>query len=418
MMILLLLLYAVFLTSSFFRLGHPHDSSNNYAFQKIIQHGVLAAAAAKTGASSCFVHASRMGSHDRPHEAVGRRILPLAFSARRFKEQRLQTFLEHNDQTYKHDSTSSLVSSLSEKPAWMGQTETYDNDNNTNKRKKNDAVEAYYLVWSPGVWKKMAMTSVVLGCGHVLWLFWFRRFGGKAMAGVGTTIMSATATTCHDEHNPQHGVGPVMLQTVVLPMLSSACCAIQLFVWNVLGWGCAGFNTVLGPLRPYFIPLFVYTHTVIVPRQQRPVMVLLSWTLTFLPELLHIWNKTKLLLFERKNATPLQYHTQTLQEPSRTILTTTTTKHNTTVPQPTTTRTTIDLMIPSMGCVACIRKIDSTLQGMEFVKEAQSWLQEGGGQASVTFDASSPSEADSKSRELVEAVRRAGFPTCTLQTPR
>ena len=40
----------------------------------------------------------------------------------------------------------------------------------------------------------------------------------------------------------------------VVGLLSSSCCALQL-VLNAFSVGCAGFNTVLGPLRPYLLAL-------------------------------------------------------------------------------------------------------------------------------------------------------------------
>ena len=39
-----------------------------------------------------------------------------------------------------------------------------------------------------------------------------------------------------------------------LGLLSSSCCALQLLL-NYLSFGCAGFNTVLGPLRPQFLAI-------------------------------------------------------------------------------------------------------------------------------------------------------------------
>jgi hypothetical protein len=38
----------------------------------------------------------------------------------------------------------------------------------------------------------------------------------------------------------------------VLGLLSSSCCALQLLL-NLFSFGCAGFNTILGPLRPFLM---------------------------------------------------------------------------------------------------------------------------------------------------------------------
>ena len=40
----------------------------------------------------------------------------------------------------------------------------------------------------------------------------------------------------------------------VFGLLSSSCCLLQLLL-NLMSVGCAGFNTVLGPLRPFFLAL-------------------------------------------------------------------------------------------------------------------------------------------------------------------
>lgn len=42
----------------------------------------------------------------------------------------------------------------------------------------------------------------------------------------------------------------------LLGLLSSSCCALQLIL-NAMSFGCAGFNTVLGPLRPTFLAFAV-----------------------------------------------------------------------------------------------------------------------------------------------------------------
>jgi hypothetical protein len=39
---------------------------------------------------------------------------------------------------------------------------------------------------------------------------------------------------------------------VLGPLMASACCALQL-VMNLLNAGCAKFNTILGPWRPFFL---------------------------------------------------------------------------------------------------------------------------------------------------------------------
>ena len=85
-----------------------------------------------------------------------------------------------------------------------------------------------------------------------------------------------------------------------LGLLSSACCLIQLIL-NALSVGCAGFNTALGPVRPYFLALAavlqacVWTIEVDARAHGAPadnsvaVGLLLCVGLSFLPEALSLW---------------------------------------------------------------------------------------------------------------------------------
>eukprot|EP00618_Florenciella_parvula_P032361 CAMPEP_0119500150 /NCGR_PEP_ID=MMETSP1344-20130328/22375_1 /TAXON_ID=236787 /ORGANISM="Florenciella parvula, Strain CCMP2471" /LENGTH=348 /DNA_ID=CAMNT_0007536205 /DNA_START=1 /DNA_END=1044 /DNA_ORIENTATION=+ len=82
-----------------------------------------------------------------------------------------------------------------------------------------------------------------------------------------------------------------------LSLLSSSCCVIQLLL-NSLSLGCAGFNTVLGPVRPAFLALTVIAqyHSVQVGLAARHLHVpmavataALSWSLTLAPELVYLY---------------------------------------------------------------------------------------------------------------------------------
>jgi hypothetical protein len=96
----------------------------------------------------------------------------------------------------------------------------------------------YHLVWSPNFWKKM-LVSVAL------WLAVVQYGGGRAGFGSASSVAcrgGGPSATTRAAGLP----GGALSSSVVLPLLSSGCCAIQLLVNALTGWGCAGFNSYLG----------------------------------------------------------------------------------------------------------------------------------------------------------------------------
>eukprot|EP00547_Thalassionema_nitzschioides_P011021 CAMPEP_0194256476 /NCGR_PEP_ID=MMETSP0158-20130606/36780_1 /TAXON_ID=33649 /ORGANISM="Thalassionema nitzschioides, Strain L26-B" /LENGTH=275 /DNA_ID=CAMNT_0038995169 /DNA_START=1 /DNA_END=825 /DNA_ORIENTATION=- len=89
---------------------------------------------------------------------------------------------------------------------------------------------------------------------------------------VNLSIMLTIAFLCHQNTipalthlttNTYYSIIEFMMKTAnefacwsILGLLSSACCAIQIIL-NAFSLGCAGFNTILGPLRPMFVALTV-----------------------------------------------------------------------------------------------------------------------------------------------------------------
>jgi len=79
----------------------------------------------------------------------------------------------------------------------------------------------------------------------------------------------------------------------LLGLLSSSCCALQLLL-NLFSFGCAGFNTVLGPLRPTFMAFMIVSqifawHTAYQQPFQVPSLITstaIAILLTLLPEFL------------------------------------------------------------------------------------------------------------------------------------
>lgn len=86
---------------------------------------------------------------------------------------------------------------------------------------------------------------------------------------------------------PQHIVHTCTVgkNLYALPMLAGSCCFIQL-VMNVLAGGCAGFNSLLGPIRPLFLSLLVYITWI--RYTDVPLWThILRWFIALLPELVH-----------------------------------------------------------------------------------------------------------------------------------
>ena len=245
-------------------------------------------------------------------------------------------------------------------------------------------VRSYYVLWSPGVFKKTLYSLIALMI--------FR---------LATTPFQSQFTKLIDKTTPS----PLsfILQLVVLPLLSSACCGIQLLINALVGaGGCAGFNKYLGPLRPYFLALlFSVTATTFPYRQSRSMVViwarysLLRWFVALMPELVHLWNVYGKGMFHR--------HADRHGEADKLF-------------------TTIEMVIPSMGCVACINKIDSSMRrcAPDHIEEAKSWLEPSGkgGRALVRVTASTKQEVERLAQSLVDAVRDAGFQTCSLDSIR
>lgn len=73
------------------------------------------------------------------------------------------------------------------------------------------------------------------------------------------------------------------------------------------------------------------------------------------------------------------------------------------------------LDIPTMGCVACVNKVDNSIRQCKSasnIKEEMSWLTDDkakGGIADVTLSARTSEEIDEIIKDIVAAVETAGF---------
>lgn len=98
--------------------------------------------------------------------------------------------------------------------------------------------DKYHLIWSPNFWKKFLMSTAI-------WFFVqyaFANLGGR------TSSVSHDLPACHGlpDSTPTMGLPRLLSSSIGLPLLSSSCCALQLMMNALTGWGCAGFNSYLG----------------------------------------------------------------------------------------------------------------------------------------------------------------------------
>ena len=236
--------------------------------------------------------------------------------------------------------------------------------------------ESYHLIWSPGAWKKF-----LLGVWTVFVAHRFSPLPSLLSSFGQNTLVSSSVSN------------------IVLPLLASSCCLIQLGI-NLLAGGCAGFNTVLGPTRPYFLSLLFYG-TVQTARWTSFSWygaTAFRWAVALLPEALDFWNRSQ-------------------QQATSVIVGSNEKPHLT--PDTAPWSATLQLEIPTMGCVACINKIDTALRnaGQSRVVQASSSLNPlgaKGGYAKVKILAETRQEIDSLTQSLIRSVEEAGFEPCRV----
>lgn len=187
----------------------------------------------------------------------------------------------------------------------------------------------------------------------------------------------------------------------IVGLLSSSCCALQILL-NAAAMGCAGWNTVLGPVRPLLLGMTLLLqvgswHTAWSrPWQWTPTALSTFWTalLSFMPELLYLWNYTKATRNKtKKYQTPLDFSTKT---------TTTTT--------PTTTTATLHLQMSSVGCASCLLTVSSVLDRIPSVLRYE---YQGTSIVTIDYAVPIPSRTNFDSDEpqkIQDRLADAGFP--------
>ena len=251
--------------------------------------------------------------------------------------------LSINPTTSHHTNTKLSHSQLHLVDPQQQQQQAYNTNNN------HDNSDAYFLLTTnPSMWKKFVFTT-----GALVLL-------PQIMSKIGLTTTTTTTTTtlssssCHPAGTSSTSTIRLLWNNLALPLAASACCALQLGL-NLLAVGCAGWNKVLGPLRPYFLALLLVTLLKQTPFP-RPVTFLGRTVVALLPELLHVYNTRG-----TAGATTSNHH-----------------NHNHVIVE-----------IPSMGCVACIHSIHGALAQVPGVRSAQAYLHKAprtGGFAKVVLE--------------------------------
>lgn len=230
------------------------------------------------------------------------------------------------------------------------------------------------LLWSPGVLKQTAASFAVLWLAKQWALsdpraLWY--VDGAREAVQGALLRGA------------HGLE----WWAALSLLSSSCCALQLLL-NAFSLGCAGFNTYLGPLRPFFLALTAHARLSAadaaagVARLSGPpsgvaaaryrAAAIFAYGLTFLPEILALVSRAR--------------RGETREAPGATVY---------------------DVALPTMGCQACVSTVEEKLRGLAGVAGVDVALRgEKGGTARVAVDSPNPETAAA----ILAACADAGFP--------
>jgi copper chaperone CopZ len=237
---------------------------------------------------------------------------------------------------------------------------------------------SYYLIWSPGFVQKFAWASGSLWGMHMLQ--WDARL--SKMMTQQWKALSATFPALLSNR-----VAATAAPNMVLPLLSSSCCLIQLLINVLVGaGGCAGFNTVLGPVRPLFLAMLVSLNIFTGASLRQSLW---RYSIALMPEGVHFWNELRKRQWRNRVES-----TANSADQSR-------------------IRATVMVDIPTMGCVACINKIESSLRACapNNVLTASSWLEEDrkGGCAKLDVYVDSEDDLKALSQTVVDAIERAGF---------
>ena len=136
---------------------------------------------------------------------------------------------------------------------------------------------------------------------------------------------------------------------IIISLLSSSCCAFQLIL-NCFSIGCAGLNSVLGPMRPFFVSIVTITQTwqfLSIEKEEQYlrayISILVTSALTFLPEILFYYIKYK----DHRNASKEEKNRSNTDEKANV--------------------SEYKLKIEGMNCIACVQTIKNTIESTKGV---------------------------------------------------
>jgi copper chaperone CopZ len=227
--------------------------------------------------------------------------------------------------------------------------------------------QQYHLLWSPHVWKKVLGTVAVVAVLPPAWHL--------------PNIVKRVP------------IPAFMMGNIVLPLAASSCCVLQLAL-NLLSVGCAGWNSYLGPVRPYFLGILLYTTVRYTTPTKSPVTLLWRSVVALLPEIVFTYNtwrqRRTTALVDTLHPDQQQQHQQQYE---------------------------VQVDIPSMGCVACINSIDRNLAKVPGVLHVQSQLHAERKGGSATLLVATNADCDdphSLTEQIIATLARSGFDHAVL----
>lgn len=158
------------------------------------------------------------------------------------------------------------------------------------------------------------------------------------------------------------------------------------------------FYDISGPIRPFMLSVLIFTTAKLFP-QRSIVWTIVSLSLGFLPEVLHLGNNYRVRVGNQTINNHDGDESDSIQTSDTQFI------------------ATLRLDVPTMGCVACVNKIDSTIRQFGLrekrnILEGVSWLNDGskeGGTAELKITGSSSDEIETIKDEVIAAIENAGF---------
>ncbi|CAJ1940252.1 unnamed protein product [Cylindrotheca closterium] len=271
---------------------------------------------------------------------------------------------------------------------------------NQSENSRTPAAYSYHLLWTPGFARKLMLSTLLLTVGHN---FVFPHL-----------VASSTS-------NASMG----WISSFLLSLLASSCCLIQMIA-NVLisTVGCLGLNTALGPVRPYFFSLLLYVNALTIKKGLSTIPQMVMRTIiALLPEGLHLWTNYRNKRYQSIN-TEVGVEAGDVSATVESSINSSNGSFSKEVSNDRSINMVMELDVPTMGCVACINKIDRLLRQSQEqstesnkVRSVSSILdaeKAKGGKAVVKLSVGSTEEAEKIGNSLVEQLDKLGFPGASI----